>query len=101
MPFLKGKTASPRTEFFYLRGRTIEAVRDGEWKLRYSNHRKEGVSEDDPIKAELYNMKHDPGEMHNVAELYPDIVAGLMNRMQSKAKEMKGNTLIRNESGDL
>jgi arylsulfatase A len=94
MPFLKGETASPRTEFFYLRGRTIEAVRNGEWKLRYSNHRKEGVTEDDPIEAELYNMKHDLGEMYNVAELYPDIVVGLMNRMQLKAKEMKGKTLI-------
>lgn len=89
LPFLKGETASPRTEFFYLRGRVIEAVRDGEWKLRYSNHRRVGMEETDPIEFELYNMKHDVAEKHNVAEVYPEITERLMKKMKQKAKSMK------------
>lgn len=90
LPFLKGEAASPRTEFFYLRGRVIEAVREGEWKLRYSNHRREGLAETDPIEMELYNLKSDVGEKYNVATLYPEIAERLMNKIKLKAKEVKG-----------
>ncbi|TLX73294.1 sulfatase [Labilibacter sediminis] len=90
LPFLKREAKSPRTEFFYLKGKTIEAVREGEWKLRYSNERREdaGLTLYDPIEMELYNMKHDVGEKHNVAELYPEIAERLMNKMKAKAKEI-------------
>jgi len=90
MSFLRGEVPSPRTEFYYLRGRTVEAVREDEWKLRYTHHRKEGVDETAPIEVELFNMNHDVGEKYNVAEQHPEVVENLMKKMKHKAKEMSG-----------
>ena len=90
LPFLKGKSASPRNEFYYFRGRVLEAVRVGQWKLRYSNHRKPGVNKNDPVTPELFNLKDNPGENYNMAELYPDTVKYLMDKMKQKASEVNG-----------
>ena len=88
LSFLQGKAASPRQEYFYFRGKVLEAVRKGDWKLRYSNARKPGVKEDDPVEAELFNLKQDPGENYNMAEIYPDTVKYLMAQMEQKALEV-------------
>lgn len=88
LPFLQGKASSPRNEFYYFRSETLEAVRVGEWKLRYTNHSKPGVSANSPIQPELFNMNEDPGENFNLAEAYPEKVNELMNKMKAKAVEV-------------
>jgi len=90
LPFLQGEAPSPRNEFYYLRGRTVEAVREGQWKLRYTHHRKVGVDETAPIEVELFNMNHDVSEKYNVANQHPEIVQHLMDKLKAKAKEMNG-----------
>jgi arylsulfatase A-like enzyme len=88
IPFLKGIEPSPRKEFFYFRGKTLEAVRSGDWKLRYSNARRPGVGPDDPVAPELYNLKDDPGERFNMGDRFPDTVRILMDRLRQKAEEV-------------
>lgn len=86
LPFLKGKSASPRNELYYFRWSTIQALREGQWKLRYSNDSKTG-------NAELFNMNNDPGEKYDMAEIYPDKVKSMLNKMQQKAKEVNGKIM--------
>lgn len=73
MPVLTGD-AAPRDTFHYFRGLTLEAVRQGPWKL----HLKTG---------ELYNLDSDIGEAKNVAASNPDVVA----KLQKLAEVMEGD----------
>ncbi|MBW3596252.1 MAG: sulfatase [Planctomycetes bacterium] len=76
-PFLSGETeTSPRTEYFYFRGR-LEAVRVGEWKLRTVSG-----------QPELFHMVTDPFERINRAAGEPKQVERLKARMQEMAKEV-------------
>lgn len=88
LPFLKGEKPSPRNRFYYFRGDMLEAVRDGKWKLRYSNHFKPEVSNDAPVTVELYDMKNDPGENYNVAGRHPDVTQKLLNLLKEKVNEV-------------
>jgi arylsulfatase A-like enzyme len=42
LPMLKGAAASPRGEFFYFAGASLQAVREGPWKLRVAAPEGEG-----------------------------------------------------------
>lgn len=66
-----GKTGqSPRREFLYHRGRAVQGVRVGPWKLRT-------VDGD-----ELFQLDLDPSERYNVAADNPQIVAELRRRIE-------------------
>ncbi len=66
-----GKTGqSPRREFLYHRGRSVQGVRVGPWKLRT-------VDGD-----ELFQLDLDPSERYNVAADNPQIVAELRRRIE-------------------
>jgi arylsulfatase A-like enzyme len=65
MPLLKGTGPGARRELFYFLHRRLEAIREGEWKLRVTAAAPE---------AELFNLNIDPAERHNVAASHPDIV---------------------------
>jgi arylsulfatase A-like enzyme len=86
LSFLKGTAASPRDEYYFFKRRTLEAVRSGQWKFRYSRARN-----NDPVTPELYNMKDDAGENYNVAELYPDIAKQMLDKLKKKAAEVDSN----------
>jgi arylsulfatase A-like enzyme len=88
LPFLKGESSSPRTGFYYFRSNMLEAVRDGKWKLRYSNHFKTDVNQNSPVVVELFDLENDPGEKYNVADRHPDITEKLMNRLKEKAEKV-------------
>ena len=77
LPLLKGQPYESEEVFFYLRGRTLQAVRKGEWKLR--DTKEDGV--------ELYNLKVDPSEMRNMAEREKDKVEELSLMMKEFARE--------------
>ena len=66
-----GKTGqSPRRAFLYHRGRSVQGVRVGPWKLRT-------VDGD-----ELFQLDLDPSERYNVAADNPQIVAELRRRIE-------------------
>ena len=74
---LKGSSPSPRSLFFYARGETLEAVRDGDWKLRVTGQ--DGI--------QLFNLAVDPGEKYNQAAAHPEIVEKLKSRLTGFARE--------------
>jgi arylsulfatase A len=72
MPLWTGASKkSPRNEFLYHRGREIQAIRLGNWKLRT-------VDGD-----ELFDLELDPSERYNRAEAFPDVVADLKGRIEN------------------
>jgi arylsulfatase A-like enzyme len=86
--FLKGKTSSPRKDFFYLRsGRRLEAVRVGEWKLRLSNAVQEERLKNVAPLPELFHLNRDPSERYNLASEHPEIVEQLKKSLRGFAHE--------------
>jgi arylsulfatase A len=79
MPMLRGESASPRHEVFYLQGAVPEAVRIDAWKLRLVPQ--VGGAGQPVATPELYDLERDPGERFDVAKDYPDVVARLRARL--------------------
>ena len=92
MPVVDGG-ATPHEAFFFFRGRALEAVRSGPWKLHVPHRYRSihgaklvtathpGAYRQDSTDLALYDLSVDPGEAHNLAESHPDIVARLMALM--------------------
>ncbi|MCG8305825.1 MAG: sulfatase [Cytophagales bacterium] len=93
MELWKGNFASkPRKELYYYYGKNnLNAVRTGNWKLvfphAYQSYEATVPANDGRggrrIKMqvdslELYNLMRDPGERYNVIDLYPEVVARLI-----------------------
>jgi arylsulfatase A-like enzyme len=77
VPLMKGGDEAVRTTYFYARGKLIEAVREGDLKLR--------VTPGDGVQ--LFNLSDDPGERINIADRYPDEVRRLSRLMVDFAAE--------------
>ncbi len=107
LPLLKGDFgANPRqTFYYYYRRNSLEAVRHGLWKLVFphpgrtyegflpGNDGKPGqVNNDFAFEGGLYDLRCDPGERHDVKELYPDIVKQL-EKLAGQAREDLGDDL--------
>jgi arylsulfatase A-like enzyme len=74
LPTLLEKGEQKQHEYFYWEFPAYaqpQAVRAGDWKIV-----RNGVDQGDP-PFELYNLKDDIGEKHNVAAEHPDVVARL------------------------
>lgn len=67
----------PHDHFYYFRGPTLEAVRQGDWKLQIANPAKKADPKDDAFTAKLYNLKSDIGESKDVASANPEVVKKL------------------------
>jgi len=94
---LLGKTReSKRDSFFYYLCNTLEAARVGTWKLHVAKPRVTRESEettkdpsqvpaplidDDAEVKELYDLRKDPSEKHNVYDDHPEIVSAIMRRI--------------------
>ena len=85
---ITGKADFPEFEFFYFRGKRIEGVRHGEWKLRLSRHLRTDLEETDPLTPELFNLDRDPSERYNVAGDHPEMVEEMLNKMHMIAVEI-------------
>ena len=93
-----GKTdESHRKTFFYYLTNTLEAARVGDWKLHVAKPRVSRESEetekdvsvvpapviDDDVEVkELYNLRADPSEQHNVYDQHPEVVAMIMREIE-------------------
>ncbi|MBW2408284.1 MAG: sulfatase [Deltaproteobacteria bacterium] len=70
---------SPHEAFFYYRGKNLEAIRSGRWKLRRTK------------KPELYDLNADISEKKNLVDKHPGIVERLTGMMQEFDRELKAN----------
>lgn len=84
--------SKPRKELYYYFGKNnLNAVRKGNWKLvfphTYRSYEATVPANDgrggrrikiNVDSLELYNLMRDPGERYNVIEMYPDVVASLI-----------------------
>lgn len=75
LPLLKGEGTTSRDQFFYLKGKKVEAVRDETWKFRYT--------ETDGI--ELFNLNLDPSEKYNRVQENPELVEKYYKQMKNFA----------------
>jgi arylsulfatase len=105
-PLLKGeKEANPRESFvYYYHKNDLEAVTDGRFKLvfphRYvtygayvpGNDGQPGkLTNVELTKAELYDLRRDPGERYDVISHYPEEAARLMQIADNMREELGDN----------
>jgi arylsulfatase A len=123
-PLLAGKpdAKSPHEAIYYLRGRSVDGIRVGDWKYlaeepadrKRSKVEVELTAEEKklPRKARnalikergkaaslkrdptpvLYNLGDDIGEQHNRISEHPEVAAGLKKQMEVFHKELRKNT---------
>ncbi|HRH94892.1 MAG TPA: arylsulfatase [Prosthecobacter sp.] len=90
--FLKGGSAPKRDHFYWElhEGTSLQAVRFGDWKAVRNG----------PQKAvELYDLKTDPGELKDLAQQKPDLVAKAEALMQSSRTEDPDWPLVQRKPG--
>jgi len=82
-PLMAGEAGakSPHKAYYYYRGTTLEAVREGRWKLRIVKK-----------KTELYDLKTDISEKWNYAEKYPQIVKRMSDMMDAFDSSLKASS---------
>jgi arylsulfatase A len=87
---IHGDDQSPRNEFlYYSRGGKLDAIRQGDWKLRMTTPRKKNPDKTPTI--ELYNLAEDIGESENLAEQFPKRVDSMRQRMKALDDEITQN----------
>ena len=93
-PLLFGKTSdSPREAHFYFAGYTIQAVRQGPWKLALTPQAENlGQKKAPPGSKEprLYNLDHEIAEQTDLAAKHPEIVARLLKLAADMTAEIGG-----------
>ncbi|GHT31572.1 arylsulfatase [Bacteroidia bacterium] len=109
VPLIKGvKDANPRESFvYYYNKNDLEAVTDGMFKLvfphRYTTYGAYVPGNDgqpgkldniDLRKAELYDLRRDPGERYDVISQYPEVASELM-KIANRMREELGDDLTR------
>lgn len=109
-PILWGLDETPRTEFYYYYWQNnLEAVRKGWWKLilPHTHRSYEGVLPKNDgyggtynrvtiTEPALYDLRRDPGERYNVAEIYPEKIKELQE-VAEKARADLGDNLTHRE----
>ena len=80
-PLLAGTPGakSPHEAYYYYRGKRLEAIRSGDWKLIRKK------------ETELYNLAEDISEKNSVADEHPQIVQRLTAMMDTFDAELKSN----------
>jgi arylsulfatase A-like enzyme len=71
---------SPREAHYYFSGYTLQAVRQGPWKLAIVSQPDslgKGKADEPRTNPRLYNLDRDIGETTNVADKHPDVVEKL------------------------
>jgi len=95
-PLLFGRSKqSPREAHYYFRGWTLEAVRQGPWKLAIAPQPQtmgKGTSDDAKLTPRLYNLDNEIGEQTNLADQHPEIVAKLQALATKMNAEIGGQS---------
>jgi arylsulfatase A-like enzyme len=113
-PILRGDrvTTHPhRAYFIYYNQGDLLAVRSGDWKLFFPHTSqtlagKPGGTQGLPapyqrlaVGTELYNLRQDPAERHNVIDQHPEVVARLTALAEEAREELGDQRLKRVGSG--
>ncbi len=92
--FWQGKAdKSPRDSFFYYAFTHLQAVRKGDWKLVLPRPARPpwtswyGRMIDEVKAPELYDLREDIGEQHDVAAAHPEVVA----RLTALVEQVRGD----------
>jgi arylsulfatase A len=85
--------APPREAHYYFLGTTLQAVRQGKWKLAVAPQaagmeKKGDVVAASPGKPRLYDLDADIGETTDVADAHPDVVSRLRILIQAEAADL-------------
>jgi len=102
LPLLTAQTKqTPRKELLYFSNTSVQAIRQGSWKLRLAppdppevkqaqpTAQRAATDEDEP---ELYNLDIDPAERYNRAAENPEIVARLKRRLLEARTELRSSS---------
>ncbi len=88
---------SPREAHYYFAGTSLQAVRQGPWKLAVApqpsgmGNKAAGGPEQASLESpRLYNLDDDIGERTNVAAAHPDVVARLRSLAEKMAASLTG-----------
>lgn len=79
---LIGKSESPHDSFFYHKGKDLNAIRSGSWKLH--------VNVNNPIA--LYDLENDIAESKNILEYNQEIVLSLLKKIELFKDEIGKNS---------
>ncbi|MEM7079198.1 MAG: sulfatase-like hydrolase/transferase [Pseudomonadota bacterium] len=119
LPHLQGFERRPPHDYLYWRSGPTQAVRDDRWKLlRYPRSRftradlradgrlqpPEGgwpMQPQNGYLTVLYDLLEDPGEQHNLAERYPQVVARLQAAYDGWAQALPAEPVQRAERSTL
>jgi arylsulfatase A-like enzyme len=78
-PTLSGEKAThERDSYFYYRLGHLQAVRSGDWKIKYNNKR----------GTQLFNLKKDVAESKDLSAEYPEMVTKLESMAEVCRKDM-------------
>ncbi len=88
----KKNAATPHEAFYYYKGRKLEAIRVGNWKLHFIRSHKKQMEESG---AELFDLDKDISEKNNLARDNPEIVIRLKKMMSEFDKELKSDAKTR------
>ncbi|MBU2881515.1 sulfatase [Psychrosphaera sp. B3R10] len=76
---------------YHRQGQPSGAIRDGDFKLiEFFNDQ----------KIEVYNLKNDIGEQHNIAHLQPELTASLLSKLRQWRLEVGAQTMPLNKNYD-
>ena len=81
-------TPSPHDRYYYYRGRALQAVREGPWKLRLTNQ-----------GAELFHLQEDISETTDLSAQQPERVAALRQAITVFDQQLRANARPAGEAG--
>lgn len=94
-PLLAGEkgAASPHDAIYYMRGRSVQAIRAGDWKYRFGQDKSKGKDGKKKVNREqLFNLAEDIGEQQNLIDQHPEIAAKMKQQIERFAGELRKNT---------
>lgn len=95
LPYLQGEAErGPRTQMVHNTKKDHYAFRKGDWLLLDAKtgylreppaawNRKHGMPEEDGLPVELFNLREDPGQKHNLAAQHPERVGAMQAQLQA------------------
>ena len=112
LPLLTGETdESPHEALFFYWGRELQAVRSGDWKLRFPHGYRSLLSGggrdgspaayvDETTDGGLYHLRKNPSETRDVAGAHPDVVARL-EKLADAARASLGDSRTGAEGNEV